>query len=108
MFSLIKCRNGLGKNDQTAILLEDLSEGTKALFGSNHTAVRYIYDGQMLSKDTSDVSNQSTKQMDIISVSEGSDHIRNEQDTSAATLERMRNAMPGSFSNPKMAFCKKG
>ena len=57
MFSLIKCRNVLGKNDQTATLLEELTEGTKALFGPNHAAVRYLLDGHTLSKDTSDVVN---------------------------------------------------
>ena len=55
MFSLIKCRNVLGKNDQTATLLEELTEGTKALFGPDHVAVSYILDGETLSKDTSDV-----------------------------------------------------
>ena len=60
MFSLIKCRNVLGKDDQTANLLEELTEGTKALFGPDHAAVRYLLDGQTLSKDTSDVLNLST------------------------------------------------
>lgn len=55
MFSLIKCRNVLGKNE-TASLLQELIEGTKALFGSdNHPAVKYILDGQVLSKDTSEL-----------------------------------------------------
>jgi hypothetical protein len=86
MFSLIKCRNILSKDDQTATLLEELSEGSKALFGSDHAAVRYITDGQILSKDTSDVLIQPTKQMDIVSVSEGFDHIQDEHNTSAATV----------------------
>ena len=55
MFSLIKCRNVLGKGDQTASLLEELTEGTKALFGPNHAAVRYLLDGRTLSKDDNDV-----------------------------------------------------
>jgi tetratricopeptide (TPR) repeat protein len=55
MFSLIKCRNVLGKEDQTASLLEDLTEGTKKLFGPDHEAVRYLLDGKVLSKHTSDV-----------------------------------------------------
>ena len=55
IFSLIKCRNVLGKYDQTAALLEELTEGTKAIFGSDHAAVRFILDGQILSKDTSEV-----------------------------------------------------
>jgi tetratricopeptide (TPR) repeat protein len=55
IFSLIKCRNVLGKDDQTASLLEELIEGTKAMFGADHAAVRYILDSQVLSKDTSDV-----------------------------------------------------
>ena len=57
MFSLIKCRNVLGKEDQTAPLLEELTEGTKALFGPEHAAVKYLLDGHILSKDTSDVLN---------------------------------------------------
>jgi len=55
MFSLIKCRNVLGKDDQTATLLEELMEGTKAIFGADHAAVRYLLDSQILSKDTSEV-----------------------------------------------------
>ncbi|PQE27270.1 tetratricopeptide repeat domain-containing protein [Rutstroemia sp. NJR-2017a WRK4] len=55
MFSLIKCRNMLGKNE-TASLLQELIEGTKALFESDdHPAVKYILDGQVLSKDTSEL-----------------------------------------------------
>ena len=54
-FSLIKCRNVLGKDDQTASLLEELTEGTKALFGPDHAAVRYLLEGHALSKDASDV-----------------------------------------------------
>ena len=55
LFSLIKCRNVLGKEDGTAALLEDLIEGTKQLFGSDHAAVRYLLDGRTLSKDDKDV-----------------------------------------------------
>ena len=55
MFSLIKCRNVLGK-DEAATLLQDLIEGTKELFESDdHPAVKYILDGQVLSKDTSEL-----------------------------------------------------
>jgi tetratricopeptide (TPR) repeat protein len=55
MFSLIKCRNVLGKNE-TATLLQELIEGSKALFESDdHPAVKFILDGQALSKDTSDL-----------------------------------------------------
>ena len=61
MFSLIKCRNVLGRNDQTLELLEELTESTKALFGSDHAAVRYILDGETLSKDTSDVLNEAAR-----------------------------------------------
>lgn len=55
MFSLIKCRNILGKNDQTADLLMELTEKTKALFGPNHAAVKYLLDESILTEDTSDV-----------------------------------------------------
>ena len=55
MFSLIKCRNVLGKEDQTTSLFEELTEGTKALFGPDHAAMKYLVNGQTLSKDTSDV-----------------------------------------------------
>ena len=52
---MIKCRNVLGK-DETATLLQDLIEGTKELFESDdHPAVKYILDGQVLSKDTSEL-----------------------------------------------------
>ncbi|KAG9240959.1 hypothetical protein BJ878DRAFT_559262 [Calycina marina] len=55
IFSLIKCRNVLGTNE-TASLLQELIEGTKALFGTDdHPAVKYILDGHVLSKDTSEL-----------------------------------------------------
>ena len=57
MFSLIKCRNVLDRDDETATLLEELTEGTKALYGPNHVAVKYLRDGQTLSKHTRDVLN---------------------------------------------------
>ncbi|KAN0110104.1 hypothetical protein V8E51_006491 [Hyaloscypha variabilis] len=55
MFSLIKCRNVVGKDDQTATLLEELIQGTKEMFGADHAAVRYLLNSQVLSKDISDV-----------------------------------------------------
>ncbi|KAL9074389.1 MAG: hypothetical protein Q9157_004416 [Trypethelium eluteriae] len=61
MFSLIKCRNVLGKEDQTTGLLEELTESTKALFGADHAAVRYLLEERTLSKDTSDVLNESER-----------------------------------------------
>ena len=52
----------LGKNE-TASLLQELIEGTKALFESDdHPAVKYILDGQVLSKDTSELLIWITKQ----------------------------------------------
>jgi hypothetical protein len=47
MFSLIKCRNVLSKDgDQTATLLEELTDGTKALFELDHRAIEYLLDGK--------------------------------------------------------------
>lgn len=55
MFSLLKCRNVLGKGE-TTILLQDLIEGSKKVFESEaHPAVKYILDGQVLSKDSSEL-----------------------------------------------------
>ena len=54
MLSLIKCRNVLGKEDETTELFQELTESTRALFGPEHMAVKYLLDPQTLSKDTSD------------------------------------------------------
>ena len=55
MLSLIKYHKILGKGDQTAAILQELIEGTKALFESDHAAVKYSLDDQVLSKVTSEV-----------------------------------------------------
>ena len=49
IISLIKCRNLLGKNDETVLLLEELTGYTKALFGPDHPTVKYLLDPQNLS-----------------------------------------------------------
>ena len=64
-FSLIKCRNILGNKGDTGILLEELIRGTVALFGPDHAAVKYLLDPRTLSKEPTDVLNQSTDPMDI-------------------------------------------
>ena len=51
IFSLIKCRNLLGKQAETTALLEELTESTKALFGDDHPWVKYLLDPQNLSKE---------------------------------------------------------
>ncbi|KAL9133356.1 MAG: hypothetical protein Q9175_005466 [Cornicularia normoerica] len=51
IFSLIKCRNMLGKQAETTVLLEELTESTKALFGDDHAWVKYLLDPQNLSKE---------------------------------------------------------
>ena len=54
MFSLIKCRNLLGKGEGTIDLLRELTEGTIAVFGANHAFVRYLLDPQNLSSKEPD------------------------------------------------------
>ncbi|CAD6590890.1 MAG: hypothetical protein ASARMPREDX12_004774 [Alectoria sarmentosa] len=51
IFSLIKCRNLLGKQAETVVLLKELTESTKALFGDDHPWVRYLLDPWNLSKE---------------------------------------------------------
>ena len=51
IFSLIKCRNLLGKQAEAAVLLDELTELTKALFGDDHPWVTYLLDPQNLSKE---------------------------------------------------------
>ena len=48
--SLIQCRNLMGKPGQTVTLLEDLTEGAKALFGPDHPSARYLTDPRNLSE----------------------------------------------------------
>ena len=91
MFSLIKCRNVLGKENQTALLLEELVEGTKALFGPDHAAVKYILDGQVLSKNTSELLNPSTKKTSSGSVLETLSLMQDENPISTAKVEPMSN-----------------
>ena len=52
MFSLIKCRNLLGKQAETTVLLKELTESTIALFGEDHSWVKYLLDPQNLSKES--------------------------------------------------------
>lgn len=59
MFSLIKCRNLLGKEDETLELLEELEEGTRSLYGADHLAMKCLLDSHQLSRrNTEDVSEQ--------------------------------------------------
>ena len=51
IFSLIKCRNMLGKQAETAALLHELTESTKALFGDDHAWVKYLLNPRNLSKE---------------------------------------------------------
>lgn len=51
IFSLIKCRNLLGKQAETTVLLEELTESTRALFGDDHAWVKYLLDPRNLSKE---------------------------------------------------------
>ena len=54
IFSLIKCRNQLGKQAETTILLEELTESVKELFGEDHAWMKYLLDPQNLSKEPDD------------------------------------------------------
>ena len=54
IFSLIKCRNLLGKQEETIVLLDELTEATKNLFGEDHAWVKYLLDPQNLSKEPDD------------------------------------------------------
>ena len=51
IFSLVKCRNLLGKQAETAALLDELTESTKALFGDDHAWVKFLTDPHNLSKE---------------------------------------------------------
>ena len=51
IFSLIKCRNMLGKEAETASLLAELTESTKALFGDDHAWVKFLLDPRNLSRE---------------------------------------------------------
>ncbi|MCJ1315274.1 hypothetical protein MMC15_000591 [Xylographa vitiligo] len=54
IFSLINCRNLQGKEAETVVLLEELTESTKALFGENHAWVKYLLDPKNLWKEPDD------------------------------------------------------
>ena len=54
MFSLIKCRNVLGRQAETAELLDELTQSTKVLFGDDHAWVKYLLDPRNLSKEPDD------------------------------------------------------
>ncbi len=58
IFSLIKCRNMLGKQAETAVLLDELTESTKALFGVDHACFKFLLDPRNLSEEP-DVDNSS-------------------------------------------------
>ena len=54
IFSLIKCRNLLGRQAETAVLLDELTQSTKALFGNDHAWVKYLLDPRNLSREPDD------------------------------------------------------
>ena len=54
IFSLIKCRNVLGRQAETVELLDELTQSTKALFGDDHAWVKYLLDPRNLSKEPDD------------------------------------------------------
>lgn len=64
IFSLIKCRNMLGKQAETTVLLEELTESTKALFGDDHAWVKYLLDPQNLSKEPDEDNSSPINSMD--------------------------------------------
>ena len=51
MFTLIKCRNLLGRQAETTELLKELTESTKVLFGDSHPWVKYLLNPQNLSRE---------------------------------------------------------
>lgn len=51
IFSLIKCRNMLGKQSETDALMQEITAGTKALFGEHHPWVSYLLDPVNLCKE---------------------------------------------------------
>jgi tetratricopeptide (TPR) repeat protein len=67
--SLIKCRNHLGKEAETAVLVDELTESTKALFGDDHAWVKFLLDPRNLSKEP-DVDNSSP--VDVVNIERGS------------------------------------
>ena len=51
IFSLIKCRNMLGKEAETVVLLDELTASAKAIFGDDHAWVKFLLDPRNLSKE---------------------------------------------------------
>ena len=66
LFSLIKCRNMLSRQAETVVLLEELTERTKSLFGADHPWVTYLLDPQNLSKEPDDGLNTPTDARPVI------------------------------------------
>ena len=69
IFSLIKCRNSLGKQAETAVLLEELTESTIALFGADHPWVKFLLDPRNLSKEPDE---DNSSPIDLMSTAPGS------------------------------------
>ena len=69
IFSLIKCRNLLGKQAETAVLLEELTESTIALFGADHPWVKFLLDPRNLSKEPDE---DNSSPIDLMSTAPGS------------------------------------
>ena len=68
IFSLIKCRNILGRQAETTALLEELTESTKALFGEDHAWVKYLLDPENLSREPDE---DNSSPIDTISTAPG-------------------------------------
>ena len=69
IFSLIKCRNLLGKQAETVVLLEELTDSTKAIFGNDHAWVKYLLDPRNLSKEPDE---ENSSPIDLANTGHGS------------------------------------
>ena len=67
--SLIKCRNLLGKEAETADLLHELTESTKAIFGPDHAWVKFVLDPRNLSKEPDE---DSSSPVEMVNTDHGS------------------------------------
>lgn len=69
IFSLIKCRNMLGKQAETTVLLAELTESTVALFGADHAWVKFLLDPRNLSQEPDE---DNSSPIDAMSTAPGS------------------------------------
>lgn len=61
MFLLVKCRNLQGKRADTTTLREEISKGTRALFGEDHAWEKFLLDPRNLSDEPPEVRDLNTK-----------------------------------------------